>query len=202
LCISSLYRKGASLGLGVKGIVSARRTGSALVVSRSVARTSFSLPGRTCEVGSGFDVSLDRADIVMLDIVDVRYVLDLEGEVSYAAFIWFRLGLRVALEIVLENDFFQAEDWLVGVLGVLGADKCMGVRGGFGRFADCAKGSEFRKECVLDADVEAEKELDRLERLALVDVTREARREDLRIGWMPVVEMLIIDALEGIGGGW
>ncbi len=119
----------------------------------------------------------ERVGIVALDMVDARCEFAPEREVLYARFIFWRLGLR-ALERVRERDFFQAEDWLVGVLGVTGVERSVGVSGG----AECvlvwANGSESRKECVLLA----EKEVVRAERLALVDVTREARREDLRIG--------------------
>lgn len=78
----------------------------------------------------------------------------------------------------------------------------MGVRGGLEWFAGWANGSESRKECVLvaETDIEDEKEVDRAERLALVDVTREARREDLRAGWAPVLERFIIDAFVGMAG--
>lgn len=48
----------------------------------------------------------------------------------------------------------------------------------------------------------AEAENVREEREFLVDVTREARREDLRCGWesVLVVERLIIEALVGMAG--
>lgn len=128
-------------------------------------------------MGSGFDVMRERVGIVALDMVDARCELAPEREVLYARLIFWRLGLR-ALERVRERDFFQAEDWLVGVFGVTGVERSVGVSGG----AECvlvwANGSESRNECVLLA----EKEVVRAERLALVDVTREARREDLRIG--------------------
>jgi len=159
-------------------------------------------------VGSGFDDILERVGIVALDMVDARCELlllevkdDEERDVLYAAFNFCRLGLR-ALERVLERDFFHAEDWLVGVLGVMGVARSVGVRGGRVWFADWAKGSKSRKECVLvaDADSEAEKVLDRAERLALVDVTREARREDFRTGCELVLGRFIIDALEGMAG--
>lgn len=71
-----------------------------------------------------------RVGIVALDMVDVRCELTDERDVLYAAFIFCRLGLR-ALESVLERDFFHAEDWLVGVFGVMGVCKSVGVKGGF-----------------------------------------------------------------------
>lgn len=130
-------------------------------------------------MGSGFDVMRVRVDIVALDIAEDRWVFDVvfERELLYARFIFCRLGF-LALDSVRERDFFHAEDWLVGVFGVTGVERSVGVSGGFECVLVWAKGSESRKEWVLLA----EKEVVRADRLALVDVTREASLEDLRTG--------------------
>lgn len=138
-----------------------------------------------------------RVGIVATDIVELLCVV-WEREVLYARFSFCRDGFR-AFDKVRESDFFHAEEEvLVGVLGVMGVERSVGVRGGFEWEAVWAKGSESRKECVDVAEAENVRE----EREFLVDVTREARREDLRCGWetVPVVGRLIIEALVGMAG--
>lgn len=130
LLIISSYLTGASLGLGVTGIVSALLTEISPSLFPSVPLVLLLGAKSFGVVGSGLDVMRVSVGIVAVDIVEHLCVV-WERDVLYARFNFCRDGFR-AFDKVREIDFFHAEEEVeVGVLGVMGVERSVGVRGGF-----------------------------------------------------------------------